>query len=176
MVSQTEARVFHGAAPGLGVDITGQTLRFKRADDDLQDANNPIPVPAAGVEHSWRKSFKLIMVTAPDNAISNLRFFSDPGSLGTGRTVLFARSVAYTQASAADEGTPISAVDVQTKTAASPEVIEPGELANSGDVFPTDAGAAGQQDFVELQLAQDSTATVGNSAAAMTLRLRYDET
>lgn len=175
MVAQVEVRVFHGAAPGLGVDVTGQTLRLKRADDDVQDATFPVPIPAAGFEYSWRKSLKIVMVTAPDNQISNLRFFSDPGSLGTGRRVLFARAPAYTQASAADASTPVSAVDVQTKTSGSPETIEPGELANSGDAFPTDAGAAGQQDFVELQLEVSPAAVVGNSAGAITCRYRYNE-
>lgn len=171
-----ELRIFHGAAPGLGTDVTGTTVRFKRADDDAADSANPVPVPAAGLAYSWRKSFKLVVVTAPDNEIDNLRFFADAGSLGVGRRVLFARSAVYTQAAAGDETVAISAVDVTTKTSSSPEVLEPGELVNSGDSFPTDAGAAGTQDFVELQLEQDPTTTVGNAAAALTLRFRFDET
>lgn len=172
MAATVEARVFHGAAPGLGVDVSGQILRFKRADNDAQDAQDP--VPAAGLGYSWRKSFKLVVVTAPDNEISNLRFFADAGSLGTGRRILFARSSSYVQAGAPDETTPISAVDVTSKTAASPEVIQPGELVNSGDAFPTDAGASSSQDFVQLQL-EHNGAQAGNATSAMTVRYRYDE-
>ena len=175
MAAQTEVRVFHGGAPGLGVDVTGQTLRFKRADNDAQDSANLVPVPAAGLAYSWRKSFKLVMLTAPDNEISDLRFFADAGSLGTGRRILFARSAAYNQATAADETVPISAVDVTTKTSGSPESIQPGVLATNSDTFPTAAGTAGSQDHVELQVEQGPTATVGNAAAAMTVRYRYTE-
>lgn len=175
MAAITEARVFHGAAPGLGVDVTGQTLRLKRSDDDVQDAAFPTPIPAAGLEYSWRKSFQLIIVTAPDNNISNLRFYSDGGVIGTGRRVLFARSPTYNQATAADETTPIGAVDVATLILASPEVIEPGVLCDSSDVYPLSEGAAGQQDFCELQLEVQPTATVG-VGGSMTLRYRYNET
>ena len=76
MTAATEIRVHHGAAPGLGVDVTSTTLRLKRADDDLQDANDPVPIPDVGVNYSWRKSLKLVATTAPDNKITNLRFFT----------------------------------------------------------------------------------------------------
>ena len=157
------------------MDVTAQTLRLKRSDDDVQDAAFPVPIPAAGLEYSWRKSLRLIVVSAPDNEISNLRFYSDGGSVGTGRRVLFNRDPAYTQASAADEGTPIGATDVSTIVQASPEVIEPGVLCDSGDAYPLAEGAAGQQDYVELQLEVGPTATVG-AGSAMTLRYRYNET
>ena len=175
MVATVEARVLHGVTPALGVDVTGTTLRFKQADNDVADASNPVPIPAAGFNYSWRKSFLLVVVTAPDNQISNLRFFADPGSLGTGRRSLFASAASYTQASAADASTPISAVDVTTKTAASPEVLQAGELVNDTDTFPTSAGTSGSQNVVELQLEVGPTATAGNGPGALTLRYRYDE-
>ena len=175
MSATVELRVHHGGAPGLGVNATGLTLRLKRADNDVQDALSPVPVPAAGLEYSWRKSFRLVIVTAPDNAVYNLRFFADAGSLGAGRRILYATSAAYVPATAADETTPISAVDVQTLTSGSPATLQPGELANDTDTFPTAAGLAGSQDYVQLQMEVDSTASPGNSAGAISVRYRYDE-
>lgn len=174
MAASVEVRIHHGAAPGLGSDVTGQTLRLKRADDDTQDALFPVPIPSVGLNYSWRKVLRLIVVTAPDNQVSNLRFFSDGGSPGAGRRVLFARSVVYTQPTVADETTAIGTTDVTTKTSGSPESIQPGELCNSGDVYPLAAGGASSQDYVELQLEVGPTALVG-TGGALTMRYRYNE-
>ena len=172
MAAAVEVRVLHGAAPGLGFDVTSTTLRLKQSDDDLINAQFPVPIPLAGTSHSWRKTFLLVVTSPPDNAVSNLRFFSDGGSLGVGRTILFNRAVAYTQATAADQTTPISAVDSVTLTDVSPETIVPGVLVIDTDPVPT-AGTG--QDHVELQLAVDPAAQVGNSAAAIVYRYRYNE-
>lgn len=172
MAAQTVAAVFHGVAPGTPIDVTNQTLRMKRSDDDTQDALSPVPIPSSGFEYSWRKSFKLFFTTAPDNAVSNLRFFSDGGSLGVGRSLLFGRSSSYVQASAADQSGGIGSTDVSQITAASPEVIQAGDVVISTDSFPTD----GNQDFVMLQLRNDSTAIAGDASAEVTCSYRYDET
>lgn len=172
MAATVEVRVLHGGAPGLGVNVTGQTLRFKRADDDLQNAQFPVDRPSVGVAYSWRKTFLLVVTGAPDNEISNLRFFSDGGSLGTGRQVLFNRAAGYTQATAADESAAISAVDLTSLTDVAPEVLVPGQLVSDVDPVPT-AGTG--QDHVELQLAVDPTASPGNSTAALVCRYRYTE-
>lgn len=174
MTALTEVRVHHGAAPALGTDVTNATLRFKVNDNDVQDANDPVPIPAVGLSYSWRKSFRLVVASSPDNEVSNLRFYADAGSLGTGRRVLFARAAAYTQATVADETTPISAVDLVTKTSASPESIQPGVLCDDSDTYPLAAGVASSQDYVELQLEVDATAQAGNSGS-LGLRYRYDE-
>ena len=172
MAATVEVRVLHGASPGLGVDATSQTLRLKKADNDLADDQFLVGAPSAGVNHSWRKTLLLVVTASPDNSISNLRFFSDGGSLGVGRSVLFNRAAAYTQATAADETNPISAVDVTSKTIIAPEVLVPGQLVVAADPVPT-AGTG--QDHVELQLAVDTAAQVGNPAGAIVNRYRYTE-
>jgi len=174
MPATVEVHIFHGAAPGLGSDVTLQTVRFKQADDDVQDALSPVPVPLEGYAYSWRKSFKLVATTAPDNRISNLRFFSDGASLGTGRTVLFGRSSSYVQASAGDQAGGISSTDVDLLTSSSPETIQGGTVMDSGDAYPYDGGAA--QDYVMLQLRHDVNVVAGDAAAAKTLTYRFDET
>ena len=174
MPAVTQVRVLHGASPGLGTDATNLTLRMKQADDDTQDATAPIPVPSSGKAYSWRKTFLFVANTAPDNAISNLRFFSDGASLGTGRKIMFARSSSYVQATATDAAATIGSTDVSTLTASSPETIQAGNLVLSTDSFPSSGGSL--QEFVMLQLEVGTTATAGNSSAAMTLSYRYDET
>lgn len=174
MAATTEVRVSHGAAPGLGTDVTSQTLRMKRADDDLQNDASSVPIPATGVALSWRKSLKIVATTAPDNRIKNLRFFTLGESLGTGRTIFFARTGSYVQASAADQVGAIGSTDVDSLTPTTPEVIQLGDVILSTDSFPTDGGA--RQDYAMLQLQNDTTALSGDAAASKTLIYEYDET
>jgi hypothetical protein len=130
-----------------------------------------VPVGAV-TNYSWRKTFQLVVTGPPDNQIGNLRFFSDGGSLGVGRTVLFNRAAAYTQATVADETTPISAVDSVSLTSVAPEVLVPGQLVSDADPVPTKGTG---QDHVEMQLAVDPTAQVGDSAGSLAYRYRYNE-
>lgn len=173
MAATTELRVHHGASPGLGVDATGLTLRMKRADDDIQDDQKPVPIPDDGVEFSWRKSVKLAAVTAPDNRISNVRIFSLQESLGADREIFFARSSGYVQASAGDQAGAIGSTNLDAFTATAPEVIQAGDVMLSSDTFPFDGGV--RQDFWMFQLRHGIAAIAGDAAAAKTLVCRYDE-
>lgn len=173
MGATVEIREFFGASPGLGSDVTGTTCRFKRADNSTQDANDPTPIPASGYDYSWRKSFKLVATVAPISYLGNLRFFSGGESLGTGRTLLFARSESYVQASSADEDAAIGGTDVDDLTSSAPEVIQAGTFIASGDAMPTDGGAL--QDYVMLQLRMADDASAGGVGAAKALRMRWDE-
>lgn len=174
MAATTEIHVYHGAAPGLGADVTGQTLRFKRADDDIQDDQNPVPIPDDGVALSWRKSLKLAAVTAPDNRISNVRIFSLQESLGVGREIFFARSSSYVQATLADQGGLIGTTNFDAFTATAPEKITAGDVFLSTDPYPFDGGT--RQDYWMFQLQHAINAIAGDAAAAKTLVCRYDET
>ena len=173
MPATVEVRALHGAAPGLGVDVSNTTIRFKRADDDFQDDNAPVPIPAVGIELSWRKSLLAVATVLPDNSLSNLRFLSLGESLGVGRDVFFARTGSYVQASAADQAGLIGTTNVDSLTPTTPEVIQPGTFITSSDAAPTSGGAL--QDIVMLQLRHDPTALAGDAAAAKTLIYRYDE-
>ncbi|HEU03188.1 hypothetical protein LCGC14_0273480 [marine sediment metagenome] len=173
MAATTQLRVHHGASPGLGVDVSGQTLRFKQADDDIQDDQNPVPVPDIGVAFSFRKSFKLAATVAPDNRIFNLRIFTLGESLGVGREVFFARSNSYVQATAADLTGAIGSTNLDAFTPTAPEVIQAGDVILGTDAMPFDGGA--RQDFSMFQLRHEDTAIQGDAAAAKTLVMRYDE-
>lgn len=172
MSATVEVRVLHGGAPALGTDITGQTARFKLADNDTQDASDPVERPAAGVVYSWRKSFLLVCTSLPDNELRNLRLFSDGGDIGTGQRVLVATSLSYVQATSADEASAISAVDVDEKTSNNPLVIQAGAFVTSSDVAPYAGGAL--QAHLMLQLEVAATA-LGGVNGQKTLTYRYDE-
>lgn len=173
MSATIEVRILHGGSPSLGSDATGLTLRFKEADSDTQDASDPVDVPAAGVVYSYRKSFLLVATTLPDNYLSNLRFFSDGVAIGAGQRVLFATSTSYVQATDDDLAAAISAVDVDTKTANNPKVIQAGNwIDGNNDVAPFAGGAL--QDHVMLQLEVASNA-VGGDGSPKTLTFRYAE-
>ncbi len=173
MAATVEVRSLLGGSPALGSDVTGQTLRFKEADNNAQDSLNPVDRPAAGVVYSYRKSFLLVATSLPDNFLSNLRFFSDLTAIGTGQRVLFATSTSYIQATAADLTTAISAVDVDTKTQNNPHVVQAGNFIDSAnDIAPFAGGAL--QDHVMLQLEVASNA-VGGDGAPKTCSFRYDE-
>lgn len=171
MAATVLASVFHGAAPGTPSDITNTTVRFKRADDDVLDATNPVQVPSSGFNFSFRKNFKIRTTAGPDNAISNLRFFSEQQALGTARTLITEPAAVYVQGSAADESAAFSgtAVDVDTHTASTPLVV------NAGQVFGALETGDGTQDFVVMQAQIGATAGPGNSTAAKGLVYRFDE-
>lgn len=76
MAASSQVRYYTGASPGSASgDITGTTIRYKQADAATQDTNNPIPLPASGLNFSWRKSTKINFSTTPAGTISNLRWF-----------------------------------------------------------------------------------------------------
>lgn len=170
MVAVVESSVYHGVSPGAPTNISGATVRFKRSDDDAVDALNPIPIPSAGFNYSWRKSFKLrAPTTGPDNQINNLRFFSETQVLGTDRIILILQDPTYTQGSLGDESAAISAVDVDSFTLGSPKII------NAGQVFGVLETGDGTQDFVVLQARVGPAAVAGNGDNAKGLVYRYDE-
>jgi hypothetical protein len=80
MAASVQTRYYHGSSPGVASsDVTGATVRHKLADNDIQDSNNPIPLPAAGMNLGWRKSSKVNFTTTPAGSITNLRWFISGG-------------------------------------------------------------------------------------------------
>lgn len=173
MAATTEIHIFTGAFPGTNTNVTSTEVRFKRQDEYAASggtaAQAPVPIPTSGTNYSWRKHFKLRVVTDPSNQISNLRFFSSGSSLGTGITHNVATTGTYVAGSSADETASIGGADSSTYTAGSPLVI------NSGQVMA--AGAAptfGTQDFTVQQMGV-GTAAVAGVSGARTYTYRYDE-
>lgn len=164
-----------GATAGTGADITSTTTRMKQADNGTADTNNP--VPAVTTSYSYWVSTRLHCSVAPANSVSNLKWYSDGTSAGTGLTVSGAKAstganAGYRQATSAillnntnHTGLDVaSATDVTTYTSGSPLAIT-GSTAGTGDFG----------DFFVYQLAATSSAAPG-PMTARTYTWQYDET
>ncbi len=170
MAAVYQVDVFHGSGPTASAWPAGG--RFHRADTSptTDGATTYIPIPTSGTNYSWRKHFKLNVTTTPVGAVSNLRFFSDGTSWGTGVTAYAKISATYTQGSSSDNSTVItSATDVTTYTSGSPLTV------NSGTVLSNPTTGYGTQDYVVMQVAGGTTVAAGTTSAR-TLTYRVDET
>lgn len=146
---------YHGAAGGTTNNVDGGALRFKVADDDVADANAPVPIPAAGTNYSYIKQLRLNASVAPSNVLNNIRFYTDGGNgFGTGIALNVRTNATYTnpltQGTTALTGT----ANAFTYTSASP-------LAVAGSLTAPSTGPFG--DYVQLQAAVSSTAVAGTS-------------
>jgi hypothetical protein len=170
MAAAYEVNVFHGASPTEEAWPAGG--RFHRADTSptTDGATTYIPIPTSGTNYSWRKHFKLKVTTTPVGAVSNLRFFSDGSSWGTGVTAYAKKDASYTQGSSSDNSAQLaSSADVTTYTSASPLSV------NSGEVIANPDTGYGTQDYVVMQVGGTSSAAAGTTSAR-TLTYRVDET
>lgn len=85
MAATVEIRSFHGATPDSGTNVASGSIRFKAADNDTVDANNPLAIPAAGTIYSYLKQLRFYAATTPSNTINNLKFYTDTANgFGTG--------------------------------------------------------------------------------------------
>lgn len=93
MVATVIVNSYHGAAGATVTDVTGSTVRFKKADNDTQDYANRIPIPPSGTEYSFVKHFALFASSSPAALIDTCKMYGD-GALPTG-VQMFARDNGY---------------------------------------------------------------------------------
>jgi len=182
----------HSFPSGSGADISNGNVRFKLADNDTVDTDNPCRIPTADqvnneeipTTYSYIKHFKLYIATDPTTAISNLRFFVKQTEIGTG-IYLFGDSTSVDHnppASADSTGDTtctwslISGGATHVWSPASPQVVQAGDVLTNGNAPEYDDAA--EQDFVTLQLMIDDSASPGTYPAAEddgVFTYRYDE-
>lgn len=158
---------FHGASGSeSGADVAGGSIRFKLADNDTVDANNPIPVPAAGTNYSYLKNWRLSASTTPANTINNLKFYTD-GSNGYGTGVALNVKTSATYVDPVANGTTVlsGTTDAFTYTSGSP-------LSVAGSISNPSTGDFG--DYVVMQMAVGTTAVQGTTGSE-SLTMSYDE-
>lgn len=157
------------SAADTGADKTSGTVRFKDADNNTVDANNPLVVPAADTIYSYTKKVRPYMEDAPDTNISNLRWYTDGNNgFGTGISVTV-KNIGTTWG--ANYKTAMSGgEDLFGKTSGSPL---DGDGTDAGPFVPADNDSY-VGDLIELQMAVASTASNG-ALSAETLTLAYDE-
>jgi len=166
MAASVQTRYYTGSSPGVASsDVTGLTVRHKLADNSVQDSNNPIPLPASGMNLGWRKSSKVNFITSPAGSISNLRWFISGGPPAGIR--FFARNQAtgvYVQASSSDTAGITGFTDTVPNQNANDATQYTSSLpltVNAGTVLSNPNTGEGTQVFVETQLGVQSTYTGG---------------
>lgn len=157
MAATARIDFFHGAGGTASEDVS--TVRYKRADNDTADYNNPIQLPTSGTNYSWSKYCKLYFTGTPVGQISNLSW-SMSGTPATGLTLYVKKIATYTQPASADEAGQISGTANATAyTSGSPLSITAGEVLANPSV------GYGNQDYCLTQLAVSDTALHGVSSA-----------
>lgn len=164
-------------APGTAEVATN--LRFNRADDNVQDTSEPIPIPGAGTIYSYWKHIYLKCTTGPVTSCNNFKYYSDGAGMDTGvlikvGTNAVANDSDYNVADGADEmvanhsGVDASA-DVNGYTSGGSQLalgVVPGD-----DVIDD---VDEETDYLVLQLNVSSTASAGN-ITSKTHTFQYDE-
>ncbi len=167
MAVTIEIRSFHGASPDAGTDRAGGTVRFKQADNDTVDANNPIPIPGGGTNYSFKKQFRYYAPTLPANVIDTLRWYTDgANTLGTGVGLVVKSNATYQDPIALGSADMTGTTDAFASTSGSP-------LTVTGQVTSSDStGAFG--DYVHMQMTVVNTASSGTTPSETTT-FQYDE-
>lgn len=184
MAASAQTRYYTGSSPGVASsDITGTTIRYKLADNAIQDANTPIPLPASGMNLSWRKSTKMNWVTSPANNITNLRWFLGTNPPSGIRFFARLQSVGiYIQATSNDQNGITgftdtvgnqNANDATLYTSSAPLTVNAGTVLSN----PTTGEGGANQVFVETQLGVQSTYAGGpGPISSFQVTYRYSET
>jgi len=158
-------KIYELTASMAGTDKTSGTVRFKLADDQTVDSNNPITIPSSGVRRSYTKQLRMYCATAPDTQVDNLQVYTDGGGFGTGITVN-ASNVGITFAANATSALS-GGSDFFGYTSGAPMDLD------SIDADPITAAGYGG-DILKLQLEATPSATPG-TLSAETVTFSYDE-
>ena len=153
----------------VGADKTSGTVRFKNADNNVVDFNDPLVVPDAGSIWSYTKKLRVYMEAPPDTQINNLRWYTDGGNgFGTGVSAKVKNlGVTWGDNYKTEMG---GGSDLFGYTSVSPFD------GDGTDTGPFDSGNDDSYfgDLVELQMAVASTASHG-SLTPETITFAWDE-
>ena len=173
---------FGGSDATPGTEEESTTVRFKQADDNTIDTNNPIVIPASGTDRSYWKHVYLFASVAPSTQINNVRFWSDDvNTFGTGVELMVATTTPTKNSTSQPgydlaEGTTaltthgsVSAVaSVFGYSSAAPLTVT---ISEAGNVINAISETS---DYVIMQMTVESTASSG-VLTAETLTFQYDE-
>lgn len=175
-----------GPTPTEAILPTGPPrLRFKDADNNTVDSNDPIPIPGAGTYYSrWKHIFLYCSAINDATQIDNVKFYTS-GSLNwgtgvdvqvgnqtpthnSGSTAGYDESDTDNQELVANHANITTKANVNTKTSGSPLSVSISEASNIID-------ATGESsDYIVLQMDVGSTASPGD-ISDQTLTIQYDE-
>lgn len=166
MAATVQIISLHGATGTTETQVDGGTMRFKVADNDTADANNPIPIITGQTSRSWIKQIRFKCTVAPSNNINNLKVYTDGSSgMGTGIAINAKTYASGSYVDPSSQGTTAltGTTDLFTYTSGSP-------LAVTGSTTTT--GLFG--DIIAMQAAVSDTATQGTSGSE-TVTFQFDE-
>lgn len=154
----------HGAAGATETQVDGGTMRYKVADNDTADANDPIPVPPSGTNYSYIKQCRFKTTVAPSNTVNNLKFYTDGANgFGTGVSLNVKTDSSYTNPATQGTTALTGTADAFSYTSGSP-------LSVTGSTTTTESFG----DYIVSQMAVASTASPGTTPNE-TLTFQYDE-
>ena len=159
-------KIYELTASMAGTDKTGGTVRFKVADNQTVDTNDPVTIPSdASTNRSYSKQLRMYCATAPDTQIDNLQVYTDGGGFGTGITVN-ASNVGVTFSANATSAI-ANGVDFFTYTSGSALNLD---AVDSTVITATGFGG----DILKLQMEVASSASSG-TLTAESVTFSYDE-
>jgi len=163
---------YHGATP------TGEqadNVRFKAADDNVQDFTNTIKIPTSGSNYSYWKHIAPVATTPPANFINNVKFYVQGSVDWPGCTLRVAQVTNYSQAIGTQGVTGAEAsanhpdhptmVDVNNYTQTNP-------LRLSGSIGPTTGKIIDGYLLMQLEVTPSATAGI---TSQVTFVWEYDE-
>jgi len=154
----------HGGTDGApAVENTVTSIRFKTADNDTADTNNPLVKPTSGTNYSFEKWLRLHVEVAPDNSLSNLRFHRSAGTPSQGISDYYGEV-----SQATGYKVPVGTESIYATT---PVPTTATALTNDNGTF-TGTGHYGP--WIVLQWRIDSTAQPGTQNT-LTYRFTFDE-
>lgn len=183
MAATVQTLYYNGATVATG-DLTGVPIRYKRADNQTVDANNPIPLLAGFEAFSFRKHSKINVTVSPTGSISNLRWFA---TVPIANINLYAwTNATYTTGSTADYND-ATGDGITGKTDAANKatnIVSAGQrssttplVVQAGTVISNPTTGLGTQDYVVTQMSVSNAYAGGPGAvAAVTITYRYAET
>lgn len=158
MAATVQIISLHGATGATETQIDGGTCRFKAADNDTADANNPLVISGSTI-YSYIKQIQFKATVTPANTINNLKFYTDGSNgLGTGVGIGAKTYAAGSYVNPATQGQAQVAglTDIFTYTSGSP-------LSVTGSISNPNTGLFG--DIINLQMNVANTASQGTTGS-----------
>lgn len=163
MAATVQIREKNGAGE-TATNKTSGTVRFKNADNALVDTNDPMLVPASGVDYSFEKWLQFYVSGGTYTNITNIEMYTDgSNNLGTGVNV-YAKTEA-TYATPAEATATSGYAELFTYTSAAPLSVGAGPYTSTGD----------KGDYVVMIMTVANTASSGTPTAE-TITWIWDET
>jgi hypothetical protein len=179
MVATVQIISCHGATIAAGdTNITSGVAKYKWGDDDTDDLVGKIPKPSVGSNYSYRKTMRIKVTVTPAGDISNLRWFQDGASWGTGikQWVHSLPAANYTQGAVGDKTNKITqnGGSAVTDAAVAPYVTGTPLTVEADQILANPATGYGTSDVLESQIEVMSTASFGVKGPVV-CTFRWDE-